>query len=578
MPKGFIGVQSQELLNKFIFKSTIRISILNRIIRKYDNTVSPTTVEYEDLCGAVLNHANDTRQVLQYIDSLRIEENEKTTLREYVKVLTLDAVIYIMGHVLIKMKGMQFASQINTCFVRKTRKFWVHLDNIETLYGMIIPYLPVSIFGDDGSGKIASYISSVYFDTDNFHLYDKRIRREQGAKSLRIRSYGESSIISYVELKTHEDGWTGERSTKKRFLVHTRLISKLSQGMDIWEEIESINSRTDEAFLLYKEVLNLINELSLKPVVKTVYTRTAFQFPEDSSIRISIDTKLAMWSGEVGKAFPYAILEVKLEEGNETEWILDLMNSPLVVPVDKFSKYLHGCSVHYNTVPSIPYWYNQISTPIKNCVTIQRTPVKNSQITEISEDISRIVEALDNAVLQNSPGPEVPISERECMSTQTSDSPGEIYNTNVNIVQTMKSEDDPGRSFFEPTALRRANSSAVPSTLSDKPVTVPVRVEPKVFFANERTFLSWLHFAIFIGGIGAALMGLGDVQAALSGLCFIVVSVIFSIYALYLYMWRAKKIKEKNAGPYDDHNGPIILVAVFLSAMITSVFFKFPLK
>jgi Domain of unknown function (DUF202) len=37
--------------------------------------------------------------------------------------------------------------------------------------------------------------------------------------------------------------------------------------------------------------------------------------------------------------------------------------------------------------------------------------------------------------------------------------------------------------------------------------TTPMRIEPKTFFANERTFLSWLHMAITIGSIAAALLG-----------------------------------------------------------------------
>ncbi len=37
--------------------------------------------------------------------------------------------------------------------------------------------------------------------------------------------------------------------------------------------------------------------------------------------------------------------------------------------------------------------------------------------------------------------------------------------------------------------------------------TIPQRIEPKTFFANERTFLSWLHMAVTIGSIGAALLG-----------------------------------------------------------------------
>ena len=35
-----------------------------------------------------------------------------------------------------------------------------------------------------------------------------------------------------------------------------------------------------------------------------------------------------------------------------------------------------------------------------------------------------------------------------------------------------------------------------------------MRIEPKTFFANERTFLSWLHTAVLIGTIGAGLVSI----------------------------------------------------------------------
>ena len=42
--------------------------------------------------------------------------------------------------------------------------------------------------------------------------------------------------------------------------------------------------------------------------------------------------------------------------------------------------------------------------------------------------------------------------------------------------------------------------------------TPPMRIEPKTFFANERTFLSWLHMAVTIGSIAAALLGFAGVS------------------------------------------------------------------
>ena len=43
-----------------------------------------------------------------------------------------------------------------------------------------------------------------------------------------------------------------------------------------------------------------------------------------------------------------------------------------------------------------------------------------------------------------------------------------------------------------------------------KRIALPVRVEPKVAFANERTFLSWLHFTVVLGGLAVGLLNFGD--------------------------------------------------------------------
>lgn len=40
-----------------------------------------------------------------------------------------------------------------------------------------------------------------------------------------------------------------------------------------------------------------------------------------------------------------------------------------------------------------------------------------------------------------------------------------------------------------------------------KPRKIPLRIEPKTFFANERTFLAWLGMATTLGTISTAIAG-----------------------------------------------------------------------
>ena len=59
-----------------------------------------------------------------------------------------------------------------------------------------------------------------------------------------------------------------------------------------------------------------------------------------------------------------------------------------------------------------------------------------------------------------------------------------------------------------------------------KRIALPVRVEPKVSFANERTFLSWLHFTVVLGGLAVGLLNFGDKVRR----CSIVIAMAFSSF------------------------------------------------
>lgn len=581
------GEELSEAVNEFVFRSTLRAASLQQAIMGLYAEKRPDQDKYNAICHMIYTHANDIRRAMAAIEE-RAAGEEAEKLRSVVKMLNIDKMVYYMGLVLIKTRGIRNVSSINMCFIRKTRKFWVHEDNVDCIIAKIIRHLPLHVFGDDGSGKIEAAISSVYFDTPDFQLYNHRIRRTQGAKALRIRRYGESSPVAYVELKTHEEDWTGEKSTKRRFVIHTKVMRALVQGEDVWEEIRSINEPDSRP--LYEEVLGMLREYRLVPIVKTSYMRKAFQVPGDASIRISIDTNFSMWKGGVGKKFPYVILEVKEQEGCEREWIQELMGSSFVERVDKFSKYIHGCSVHYEGIKAVPYWFDQMGVSIKRKLhgaCEPQEPIDQAAYESFrrkSLDLDEILGRLE-AQGRGSRGLDKSASETSLVGSSPFNTSAGAPSATKGPQERMGIAGQPRElldQFFENTAShsppREEAQDAAPRTSGEKRIVVPVRVEPKVFFANERTFLSWLHFSIFIGGIGAALLGLGDRKAAYSGMCFMIVSVIFSLYALYLYIWRAQRIREKDPGPYDDLNGPIILVAVFLSAMVTSLFFKFPIK
>ncbi|KAH0839958.1 hypothetical protein J3R83DRAFT_913 [Lanmaoa asiatica] len=62
---------------------------------------------------------------------------------------------------------------------------------------------------------------------------------------------------------------------------------------------------------------------------------------------------------------------------------------------------------------------------------------------------------------------------------------------------------------------------------ASKRIALPVRVEPKVSFANERTFLSWLHFTVVLGGLAVGLLNFGDRIGRISAAMFSAVGMSF---------------------------------------------------
>jgi uncharacterized membrane protein YidH (DUF202 family) len=62
------------------------------------------------------------------------------------------------------------------------------------------------------------------------------------------------------------------------------------------------------------------------------------------------------------------------------------------------------------------------------------------------------------------------------------------------------------------TLLDLLSSTYVLSRTAELQGSTMMRIEPKTFFANERTFLSWLHMAVTLGSIAAALLGFSNTK------------------------------------------------------------------
>lgn len=104
----------------------------------------------------------------------------------------------------------------------------------------------------------------------------------------------------------------------------------------------------------------------------------------------------------------------------------------------------------------------------------------------------------------------------------------------------------------------------------------PIKVEPKVFFANERTFLAWMHLSVILAGASIAILAFADSDtenpfAQLYGVIMLPVAISFIVYSMYQYARRASMIRRRHPGPYEDTVGPTVL-GVMLMLSITAQF------
>ncbi|TPX31027.1 hypothetical protein SmJEL517_g05569 [Synchytrium microbalum] len=519
-------------------------------------------------------------------------------------------------------------------FIRHTTKYWVHPDNITEVKLIILKYLPVLLFSSKGGKEPDPAITSIYFDNDAFELYLGRLEKTEGAEAIRIRWYGNMDQQEiFVERKTHREDWTGESSVKSRFSIKEKYVNAFLDGTHTLDKTiakarerkQKSEKELDEMATLSAEIQSSVVKRKLHPMVRTFYNRTAFQLPGDARVRISLDTDLTMirednygkprsgdnWRRmDIGTTpssfdhlpeedmvrFPYAVLEVKLQTlaGNEApKWVTELINSHLVEEVPKFSKFIHGVATLLESrVTMLPFWLPQMDKDIR-----KDAPRRPPSALDFPASTKRRISAPQ--------GVEVVVERPATSSASTSRPNGQVTERTpllaVHDEEEEYEEDQhrtrkgvkPAFSWSNLFASGQAGSgqmghpnngfiTSMVSTMNSsrgpqqqKRIVLPVRVEPKVFFANERTFLSWLHFCIVLGGLALGLLNFGDSVGQISGLIFTVVAMIFMIYALFLYQWRAHKIRNRDAAPYDDRFGPTVLVLVLFLAVMTNFYLKF---
>lgn len=379
-------------------------------------------------------------------------------------------------------------------------------------------------------------VNSIYFDDAELTSATARAARADGAAAVRVRWYGGGggvprSLPSSIWLERKIHRVPPHRSIKERCALPPAALASMLAG--------------DPPPSLPPLALELAPRLAAcAPVLRTTARRTAFGAP-GGNVRVTLDESVEFageeggwrWPPRAARAAarsPAAVLEVKLAaDVAPPSWLAALTSDTSLVTPAKYSKFVAGvaavgaCPRAAALAASLP--------PPPECV---RAPPPPSPVDAV----------IDVEAAADPPPPPPPKRKRW------------------------------------PARWRPRSRAAV----APLPLAPPARAEPKSFFANERTLLSWIQIAVLIlllstslvtggGGGGGGAPGAGDCStaacraSALAGAAVAPVAVLLMAYALAVHRSRTRKLLARAPARWDDARGPAALVALAAVAGVATL-------
>ncbi|KAG6275454.1 hypothetical protein E4U48_002103 [Claviceps purpurea] len=309
---------------------------------------------------------------------------------------------------------------------------------------------------------------------------------------------------------------------------------------------------------------------------------------------------------EVSK-FPYAVLDIKLkEDGNRKRpaWIEDLMTSHLLHPTPRFSKFVHGvASLFEDHVNNLPFWLSDLETDIRKdpqqafeqeeqrraqraddvqavgsligTVPSSYKAAQSSPITKsyLADRMSADAKAALSASMRRKSGA-IPGEEEEGESSNAPQDDSLAESTRRGGYGTLSSV-LPGLSLSKYARAKRARKAQLlPEGVVEPTQWIKnmgeLKVEPKVWLANERTFLKWQHIAILQGTIAMALYSAAgkSLAAEIMGMVYVLIAAFAGLWGYYMLKVRRGMILERSGKDFDHMLGPMVISVALMAALV----------
>ncbi|KAI9283121.1 VTC domain-containing protein [Sporodiniella umbellata] len=520
----------------------------------------------------------------------------------------------------------------------KTSKYWVHPDNITEVKSIIMLHLPVFIQNPEKRFEPSdAAFSHVYLDNPDFGLYTSVLQRDDDAESLCFHWQGSfASPTVFAEHTTLKAAWLNGAPAKDHLAFDPDEVSSFLSG-ELTAQAYSHRRRTqgadaeavDKMQRVASGIQKALKAKQLAPVCRVFYQRTRFQLPDDDQVQVKIDNDVAFirednlfrarrrgpneWrrpdvdidypfsylhESEVLR-FPYAVLEAK----GSPDWLKNLLESHLVHEVPRFSKYLHGIAYLFrDRLPLLPWWLSEMEVDIRKPRATDFGLSRSKSFKPMVDGQYRRIMATEdlrmNIVSEQDENNKKVLLDRSKSINDWDNRPHRMQSTLVHkgddplnygpLKRTAPKEDGPlgeaivfsrGDIRLDMNDKRLFESSGMYVKDPNDPNSVipvkKVKVEPKVFFSNERTFISWLQFCALLLSVALNLLNFGDKVSRIAGALFIGISAGVAIYALYQFERRAWMINRRIVGRYDDLWGPAVLCVLLVGALVVNFYLRF---
>ncbi|KAI5800351.1 VTC domain-containing protein [Peziza echinospora] len=323
--------------------------------------------------------------------------------------------------------------------------------------------------------------------------------------------------------------------------------------------------------------------------------------------------------GEIHR-FPYALLEIKVRDDlpqRSAKWIYELMGSHLLQEAPRFSKFVHGVATLYEDYVNIfPFWLGEMDKDIR------KDPESAWQIEQVrrarqAEDDYHVGSLkIGSAFGQLGAGRFGSVPRAGAGTTPPSH--GKPIAAIEEHDEDEENQDDENTALLESGAWDRFDTNVDPVTKSsllglfpgfstsrygqkhrkriseqddaDFPLppgvtkpeklimhSTPVNVEPKVWLANQRTFIKWEHVSILLATLSLGLYnaaGEHNYIARALGIAYTVIALFTGIWGYWVYIERCNLITNRSGKDFDKKLGPIVVSLGLVVALVLNFGFK----